>query len=324
MRPSKITRIVKIMTALQSGRRLTADDLAEMFDVSRRTIFRDLNELQAIGVPFEYDINSKGYEVKPEFFLRPLELNLQQALSLLLLIRESSKHMQLPYMSSVLMAALKIESNLPREIMKYCEGTTKFISSKPHPQAPTKELDRVFELLQRAIERKHKTKMSYDSFFDKQVIKTEFWPFHLLYNRRAWYVVGFSKMHDSVRTFKLGRIKEIDAIDKCYISKKGFDAGNYFGQTWSMIPEGKVYNIKLRFKSKVAKNVSEVHWHSSQKITFEKGGSAIAEFRVDGLGEITWWILGYGDQVEVLQPAALRKKIKKTAENIVKINSQSK
>ena len=157
MRPSKITRIVKIMTALQSGRHLTADDLAGMFGVSRRTIFRDLNELQAIGVPFEYDIQSKGYKIKPEFFLRPLDLNLQQALSLLLLVREASKHMQLPYMDSVLMAALKIESNLPREIMKYCEGTTKFISSKPHPQAPAKQLDSVFELLRKAIERNHKT-----------------------------------------------------------------------------------------------------------------------------------------------------------------------
>jgi predicted DNA-binding transcriptional regulator YafY len=41
------------------------------------------------------------------------------------------------------------------------------------------------------------------------------------------------------------------------------------------------------------------------------------EFRVDGLGEISWWILGYGDKVEVLKPAELRKKVLKVAENMV-------
>jgi len=47
-----------------------------------------------------------------------------------------------------------------------------------------------------------------------------------------------------------------------------------------------------------------------------------AEFRVDGVGEISWWILGYGDQVEVLAPAALRKRIAKTAQRMVELNNK--
>jgi len=46
------------------------------------------------------------------------------------------------------------------------------------------------------------------------------------------------------------------------------------------------------------------------------------EFRVDGVGEISWWILGYGDQVEVLAPAALRKRIAKTAQRMVELNNK--
>ena len=45
------------------------------------------------------------------------------------------------------------------------------------------------------------------------------------------------------------------------------------------------------------------------------------EFVIDGLGEIRWWILGYGDQVEVIKPKALRDKIAKTAQEMAKINS---
>jgi predicted DNA-binding transcriptional regulator YafY len=46
------------------------------------------------------------------------------------------------------------------------------------------------------------------------------------------------------------------------------------------------------------------------------------EFCVDGLGEISWWILGYGDQVQVLAPKALREKVLETARNIIKLNEK--
>lgn len=88
-----------------------------------------------------------------------------------------------------------------------------------------------------------------------------------------------------------------------------------------MIPEGRIYHVKLRFGPKVAGNVAEVHWHSTQRITQESDGSATAEFRVDGLGEIMWWILGYGDQVEVLAPRTLRKNIRQVTETMVKLNT---
>ena len=84
-----------------------------------------------------------------------------------------------------------------------------------------------------------------------------------------------------------------------------------------MIPEGRIYNIKLRFLPKVAENVAEVQWHSTQKVTRNDDGSATVEFRVDGLGEISWWILGYGAEVGVIAPALLRKRMAKTAQAMV-------
>ena len=89
-----------------------------------------------------------------------------------------------------------------------------------------------------------------------------------------------------------------------------------------MIPEGRIYNIRLRFLPKVANEVAEVQWHSTQKVTRNGDGSAIVEFRVDGLGEISWWILGYGDQVQVLVPKALRNKVMEAAKNTIKLNEQ--
>ena len=320
MRSNRISRVVRILTALQSGERLTADDLAKMFNTSRRTIFRDLKELQSIGVPYEFDQKEKNYKIDPEFFLPPIDLNLQQALSLLLLVHKASKQMQMPFMNSALMAALKIESNLPKNIKKYCYISLKSISVMLASKAPGESLDNIFCLLQKAIEKKSLVKINYNSLYDRKVIDTELSPFHLLYNNRAWYIIGFSSVHNNIRTFKLNRIRDAVVLNKRYIAEQPFDLEEYLGCAWSMIPEGKIYDIKLKFLPKVAHNVSEVHWHNTQKVYHKNDGSAIIEFRVDGLGEITWWILGYGDQVEVLEPKELRKKIRDIGANIQKFN----
>jgi proteasome accessory factor B len=133
-------------------------------------------------------------------------------------------------------------------------------------------------------------------------------------------VLGYSGLHKSIRTFKLNRIRELKVLDKCFGDGDNFDLADYLGRAWSMIPEGRIYHVRLRFLPKVAENVAEVQWHSTQNVERNSDGSATVEFRVDGLGEIIWWILGYGDQVQVLAPKVLRNKVIETAKNMVQLN----
>jgi len=313
---------VQILTTLQSAKGYCAGDLAKIFGTSRRTIFRDLKELQAVGVPYRYDAKTGSYTIDPEFFLPPIDLNLQEALSLLLLVRKARGQIQLPFKNSALLAALKIENNLPVKIKQYCNTALRNISTKVGPQAPMNLLDKTFAQLQKAIARKRKVNIFYHSLFEGKAIGLELSPYHLLYNQRAWYVLGRSSLHKSIRTFKLNRIRELGILDKCFLDGEDFDLADYLGRAWSMIPEGRIYNIKLRFLPKVAENVTEVQWHSTQKVQRNSDGSATIEFRVDGLGEITWWVLGYGDQVQVLAPKALRQRVLQAAKNMIALNEQ--
>jgi len=321
MKLSKISRIVQTLTLLQSGHQYSVDELAEHLEVSRRTIFRDLNELESIGVPYHFDSCKGGYSLDPEFFLPSVDLNLQEALSLLLLVHQGRNHLPIPFKRSVLMAGLKVENNLPDNIRRYCNATLSNISITPDRHAPMDSLDKVFSQLQSAIYRNYKVKLQYNSFYEGQVIDTVLSPCHLIYNHRAWYVIGQSSMHKSIRTFKLNRIKEIHTLKQCFVNSKKFDVHEYLGRAWSMIPEGRIYHVKLKFSPRVAKNVIEVQWHSTQEVQYNSDGSAEVDFRVDGLGEISWWILGYGDQVEVLRPAILRKKIAKIAKKTTELNA---
>jgi len=325
MKSDRISRVIQILTTLQSGKNYAVSDLSKIFGTSRRTIFRDLKELQAIGVPYRYDTKSGGYAIGPDFFLPPIDLNLQEALSLLILVHKARNQIQLPFKNSALLAALKIENNLPVKIRQSCNTALRNISARATAQAPILQeagLDKTFSQLQKAIINKRKVNIRYQSLFEGKIIDVELHPYHLFYNCRAWYVLGHSSLHKSTRAFKLNRIKELKITEKCFLGGENFDLYDYLGRAWSMIPEGRIYNIKLRFLPKVANNVTEVQWHSTQKVTHNSDGSAIMEFRVDGIGEISWWILSYGDHVQVLAPKALRKRVLEMAKNMIKLNEK--
>jgi predicted DNA-binding transcriptional regulator YafY len=320
MKSSRISRVVNILTTLQAGKSYAVSDLSKIFGTSRRTVFRDLKELRAVGVPYHYDAETGGYIIDPGFFLPPIDFSLQEALSLLLVVYKAGNLMQVPFKNSALLATLKIENRMPFKIRRYCNIVLKRISAISRAQAPMASLDTTFAQLQKAIIKKYKVNICYNSFFEGEVIELDLHPYHLLYNPWAWYVLGYSSLHNSIRTFKLNRIKELKATQQCFLGGENFNLQEYLGNAWSMIPEGRIYNIKLRFLPKVANNVTEVQWHSTQEVTRNSDGSATVEFRVDGLGEISWWILGYGDQVKVLAPEALRKRVLEKAKNMIKLN----
>jgi proteasome accessory factor B len=344
---------MQIITALQTGKGYTISELTQLFGVSRRTLFRDLREIQSIGVQPQYcrasrtisttahgpsklaEVRSRtiGYTVASSAeggHLPPVNLNLHEALGLLLLVHKMRGQLQLPFKHSALMAALKIESCLPPRVRRYCEHALARITAKAAAQATPSifsaddgGIDGLFSTLQSALAQRRKVRIHYDSLFDGGAIDCDLSPYHLFYNQRAWYVVGHSSAHKFIRTFKLNRIKEVVVLDDQFPDDDHFDLAEYIGRAWSMIPEGRIYNVRLLFSPKVANNVAEVQWHSTQKVARSADGSATIEFRVDGLGEIAWWILGYGDQVEVLAPATLRSRIAEIARRMVEINNGS-
>lgn len=316
---------MRILTTLQSGKGCTVDGLSRMLGASRRTIFRDLKELHDVGVPHHYDTRTGFYTISPEYFLPPADLNLREALSLLLLAEKVSDQVQLPFRKEALQAVLKIENNLPVEIRQHCSSILRNISTRADVQTPVRHggrFDTIFAHLQEAIANKRVVDICYRLLFDGSVINLKLCPYHLLYIDGTWHVLGRSSLNKKVRTFELNHIDELEMTTESFLVDEDFDVSEYLGRAWSAMPEGQIYNVKLLFLAKVAKDVVEVKWHSTQKVTPNGDGSAIVEFRVDGLNEITWWVLRYGDQVQVLAPKALRNRVLKVAKNMIKLNEK--
>ncbi|MCK4850483.1 MAG: WYL domain-containing protein [Phycisphaerae bacterium] len=316
----RIHRLLKLISLLQSGRGCDTPALARELGVSRRIVFRYLDVLRSVGMEFVHDRQAGGYRAKPGSLLRPVDFSLTEALALLLAsrgVKHSAPGPSVPLLQAAASAALKIESVLPADVQQYCSELMSKIDIWPAPLARHKDTGGFFAMIQKAIHQKRKLKMVYRSFTERERIQTTLDPYRLVFCQRAWYVIAYSSLHQSMRTFKLLRIYQLKFLDKLYVPDKDFHLDEFFGYAWNMIPEGRVFRVALRFSSKVAGNVAEVLWHKTQHIEWLKDGSMIFRVTVDGLTEISWWILGYGAEVGVIAPAVLRKRIGKTAERMV-------
>ncbi len=319
MSTSRVHRLLRLISLLQSGRTFTADQLAEELDVSRRTLFRDLNMLDLAGVPYHYDAKLRTYRIDQSFFLPSLNLTLEEALALLVVIRRFVSHQSLPTYEPATRAAAKIESGLPEAVQDYCGRMLDGVEVQMLPAADASSVERTFSQIHSALGERRKLDIEYESDSDSTRARTTVRPYRLLSVGQAWYLVGFSESHDQVRTFRLDRIVRISPRQQLFEPDPDFDLDKHFGLAWIMTPEGQVHHVKLRFTPKAAGSVDGISWHKTQRITPQSDGSCVFEADVDGLNEITWWVLGHGDQVIVEEPPELRERVRRIAEHMVQM-----
>jgi predicted DNA-binding transcriptional regulator YafY len=319
MKISRVYRLLHIITLLQSGRSYSASELAHELGICRRTVFRDLNSLDLARIPYYFDPETKGFRISPHFFLQPLNLTLGEALSLLVMATNLRQESSLPLLSEGAKAAAKIEGVLPASVREYVGSIMNSLSVHLGPMAAHDEADENFDLLSRAIIKHFECKLSYESFYEGRRISVTVHPLRLVFIHRAWYLLAWSPADKALRTYKLIRIHNLELRQKTFKNTRNAELENYFGLAWSMIPEGKVFRVHLHFLPKVAGNVAEVRWHRTQEVKWNPDGSLEFFADVDGINEISWWVMGYGDQVTVKNPPELRQRISDVAKNMVKL-----
>ncbi len=305
MKVSRIHRLLRLVALLQRDASCDADALAEELQVSRRTVFRDLNMLEMARIPYYFDAERGGYRLSDHFFLPPVNLDLSEALSLMLLASRRESLAASPHQAHAARAAMKLECVLPAPVRMHIGSILPHIDVRPTPQARQEGVDALLTRLAGAIAGRRVCRLVYISFHDRRQLRVTVQPLRLVFVQRAWYLRAYSRHFGANRTFKLSRIKSLDVLDRAFDPPAGGGEDEPFGQAWCMIPEGTCYDVHLRFDRQVAGSVAEVTWHPSQRTAWGDDGTLDFYVRVDGLSEIAAWILGYGPHCRVLAPEPL-------------------
>ncbi len=310
MNLTRIHRLVKVISLLQNGASCDVEALANACDVSRRTIYRDIEALRLAGVPLVFDEPLGRYRILGAHYLPPTNFTPDEALAVILLCHELGDSPHLPFSKASLSAAVKLENALPARLRDYVRHLTAGVRIRLDSTSKRDDITPVYDRLLAAMAERRCVRIHYESFTEEECIGAKISPYRVLFQRRSWYVIGRSSVHREVRTFNLARIKKLEILEESYKIPQRFSLDRYLKNAWSLIPEpGPDHQIVIRFSPLVARNVEEVVWHKTQKTTWLENGELEFRATVSGLREISWWVMGYADQAEVLQPLALREMI---------------
>lgn len=259
-------------------------------------------------MPLVYDDAEQRYHIPGTYYLPPTNFTPEEAMALVVLCHDAAGQLPAPFFKLVRNAAVKLENALPARLRERVRSGASAVQIKMVPTNPLDGCEPTCDLLLSAVNSRRSVRIAYRSLAEEKEICTRLQPYRLLFSRRSWYVIGRSSLHRATRTFNLGRILRIELLEDRYEIPHGFSVERYLRNAWHLIPEpGPDREVVVRFSKKVAQNVAEVAWHKTQRLGFRPDGSLDFRVTVSGLHEISWWILGYGDQAEVLQPPELRR-----------------
>ncbi len=306
----RLGRLFKLVLVLQSERFPNARTLANRCEVSRRTIYRDLETLAGAGIPVSYHPERQGYQLARGFFLPPTTLEESEALALLVLARQWRGGDGLGLLKPAWEGAIKLVQTLPAEARERVLATAEpFRKETREERSRTSIAGAVHETILSSLGRLRQIRTWYRTAEDRDDQCTKFSVYRLLHHDRHWFMVGRSTLHRRIEVIGIPWIRKVVLTDDRYTIPPRFDLSRFLSQAWGVDRAPVRFRVALRFSRQVAPELNDIHWHHTQRRVELSGGGVDLHFVVDGIEEVLRWVLGFGDQVEVLEPAELKRRL---------------
>ena len=305
-RAARYLKIAMILRDHPDG--MSAQALADRIGVAKRTIYRDIEAMDLdAGLPIWNDSGKFGLE--KEAFLQPLALTLHEATTLFLAARMLAKASD-EHDTELIGAFVKLAQILPPVLAQHIQETVDAFATTPANDRFT----RVFRVLAEAWAQRRVVEIEYDAgVYDpsKKARKTRVQPLAIEPSAltHALYLMGWDESREANRTFKVERILSASLTPDSFAPPAGAATARELLRAWDVIADEDPVSVVIRFSVAVAKRAAETRWHPSQEIEAQTDGTLIWRGLVSGMREIKIWILGWGVDAEVLEPAELRKDV---------------
>jgi predicted DNA-binding transcriptional regulator YafY len=297
---------MKLILMLQeSKKKLTVDELSDMFGVSRRTIFRDFNVLSEINVPVTWDQYS-GYGILKGYKIPPLMFNSRELATVLVGLNFVKSQVDKMLVEDAKGVELKIKNVLPDELKDFMDSLDDRTVVDPflHFGHEKKEGGNWY-LISSAISQKKSMEFKYKSKSDDEITERKIDPYLLVFYRDHWNVIGFSQKRGAIRNFVLDRMEEVKILDQKFEEIDKIDAeglifnSNESGETIELVVDE---SADRAFRANLPTKIFKENPVSDKKIK--------VSIRFNNLDYINEWLLQFGDKVEVKSPDVLIEKRK--------------
>ena len=220
---NRIDRLIAVLTTLQSKRFVTADFIADKYEISIRTVYRDLKALGEIGVPIAFEDN-KGYSILQSFFLPPISLTSEEANALILVSSLSEKFTDKTTSKHIESALSKIKAVL-RSTDKNSADQLQSQLKIYNPPTDQKQADYLTEI-QNAIISKNILQVEYTNN-NAEKSQREIEPIGLTFYSNQWHLVAWCWNRNGYRDFKVNQINKLLTKDERFRKKNHYDINEY-------------------------------------------------------------------------------------------------
>jgi predicted DNA-binding transcriptional regulator YafY len=306
---NRTDRLLGIVLELQARKQTRAEDLAAVFEVSKRTIYRDLMALAESGVPV-VPLPGQGYTLVEGYFLPPLSFTTDEAIMLLLGADVAAQNFDAQYQAAAQSAGHKIVTVLPeplRREVEYLTTSIRFISFNELASPAT------LQRLRRAIIQRRTVRFRYQARYhagetDAASVRDAD-PYALIHIGGAWMLVAYCHLRRANRHFRLDRMDEVALLDKTFIRPPDFKIELGSDDDRTLI-------VEALFDHAMARRVQEAP-SLYQVAQAQHADGLLVTLAVRQPDDILNWLLSWGAHVRVLAPDALREALIREAERML-------
>lgn len=313
---NRLDRLVATVLLLQSKRLIRAEDIAERFAISVRTVYRDIQALCEAGVPIAGEAGV-GYSLIAGYSLPPVMFTDDEASALLIggeFVRQMTDEHLYKHVESALM---KIRAVLPNDKKDYLERLQHSLAIFTRPQAYQSEVaDDVMRAIQQAIV--HQTVLSVQYETRTGVVSTrDIEPLNLIYYGSNWHLIAYCRLRKEIRDFRADRIHRILPRSERFTEPEGYTLMGYLQQQYQLQHP---VQVVVRFHESVAQGLSQKYYYGFIEEESTPEG-VVMTFIVPSIEWIGRWLLGFGTAVCVLAPAALQEFMHEQARAVLALYS---
>jgi len=307
----RVLRLVALQNLLcKNPKGVTLEEMAEECGVSERTIRRDLEVLEQVPVPI-YQEDGR-YRVCEGHFLPPIHFTRPEVMALFLAVRLLLSYSN-SFNPSVQSAFSRLCIAIEDPVLKdYIRQTLDWMSRQ-------KRDDHFIHVMNRLTDawlKRHPVEIRYRSLEAARAEDRVIEPYFVQPAARehANYVIGYCRKNRGIRTYKVERIEDIKVLEaEKYHIRPDFDPNEHLSSVWGMTIYGQKQMVRLKFSGALARVARETVWHRSQTTAPGPVDSTIVTLHVPVTAELVNFVLGWGEDVEVLEPASLRNRVAETA-----------
>jgi predicted DNA-binding transcriptional regulator YafY len=308
--------MMRLHERLKAGSFPNCRKLADELEVSSKTIQRDIDFMRdRMGMPIEYDQLHFGFiYTEPVTSFPGIEVSEGEVIALFVAQKALEQYRGTSFEKRLKTAFAKITDALKDRIGFHWGDVDSAISFRG---IGTTIADiELFETVSRAVLDSHELEFEYQKLGGARHETRRIQPYHLGCVENQWYLFGLDLARRQLRTFALPRMRHPRNTKARFHRPPDFSIEAHLSDSFGVFKGRAKHRVRIQFDSFAARLVSEREWHPTQKSRPLPGGELELSMALGSLEEIERWILSWGRHATVLEPPALIKRIRETAESL--------